>query len=90
MRAIDLYGPGSFPAVLHREDGPTPKCRGAKDSLFFPPTGRPSGPARRICHRCPLFFACTAWALSRPPHELHGVWGGLSQNDRLAILGRPR
>ena len=37
----------------------------------------------KICYTCPVIDQCRAWALTK--HEVFGVWGGLSQDDRQAI-----
>ncbi len=46
--------------------------------------------AKAICAHCPVMMTCRRWALSH--HEVYGVWGGLSENDRKAIWTgrRPR
>lgn len=40
--------------------------------------------AKAICARCPVVDECLAEALADP--WLVGVWGGLSQAERLALL----
>jgi Transcription factor WhiB len=37
----------------------------------------------KICYTCPVMVQCRAWAPTK--HEIYGVWGGLSQDDREAI-----
>jgi WhiB family redox-sensing transcriptional regulator len=66
-------------------------CRGTDTALFFGPEGeRPSGRAIRerkakaICAVCPVLELCRLYALSH--YERHGVWGGLGEQERLAIL----
>lgn len=39
--------------------------------------------AKEICYQCPVVRSCAKWALDH--HETHGVWGALSEGDRLAI-----
>ncbi|WP_131771004.1 WhiB family transcriptional regulator, partial [Candidatus Protofrankia californiensis] len=64
--------------------------------LFFHPEGE-RGPARAareaaakaVCARCPVIQACAEHALQA--REPYGVWGGLSESEREAILtGRTR
>jgi Transcription factor WhiB len=37
----------------------------------------------KTCYTCPVMVQCRAWALTK--HEIYGVWGGLSQDNREAI-----
>lgn len=67
-------------------------CRGMKSSVFFSPPGERGRErkereerARRICGRCEVAEACAAMALDHK--ERFGVWGGLSAEERRAILG---
>jgi WhiB family redox-sensing transcriptional regulator len=61
--------------------------------MFFHPDGE-RGPRRRnrentakaICASCPVIAACRAHALA--VQEPYGIWGGLSEDDRLAIIGK--
>jgi WhiB family redox-sensing transcriptional regulator len=71
-------------------------CRGESTELFFHPEGE-RGPARAareaaakaICARCSVIKECGEHALSA--REPYGVWGGLSESEREAILtGRTR
>ena len=67
-------------------------CRELPTEMFFHPDGE-RGPRRRnrenaakaVCASCPVIAACRAHALS--VQEPYGIWGGLSEDDRLAILG---
>ena len=69
-------------------------CRTADPDVFFHPEGE-RGPSRRnrdaaakkICATCPVIAQCTAHALK--VREPYGVWGGLSEDERAAILARP-
>jgi len=68
-------------------------CRELPSEIFFHPDGE-RGPRRRnrentakaICAACPVIKACRAHALA--VQEPYGIWGGLSEDDRLAILGK--
>jgi WhiB family transcriptional regulator, redox-sensing transcriptional regulator len=65
-------------------------CRQVDSAVFFSPEGE-SGPARQIreaqakaiCARCPVIRECAAHAITAG--ERHGVWGGLSERDRLTF-----
>ncbi len=68
-------------------------CRSHDPSLFFHPEGE-RGPrranreaaAKAVCASCPVLAACRAHALA--VREPYGVWGGLSEHDREALLAR--
>ena len=65
-------------------------CRQVDSAVFFSPDGE-RGPARQvrearakaICARCPVIRECAAHAITAG--ERHGVWGGLSERDRLTF-----
>ncbi|MGW2559513.1 WhiB family transcriptional regulator [Streptomyces sp. NPDC001514] len=70
-------------------------CRGAESSLFFhPPNERGEERderekmAKRICRRCPVRRACLRHSLET--REQFGVWGGLGEEERRAVLGPVR
>jgi WhiB family redox-sensing transcriptional regulator len=66
-------------------------CRTMPSEMFFHPDGE-RGPRRRnrenaakaVCASCPVIQQCRAHALA--VQEPYGIWGGLSEDDRLAIL----
>ena len=68
-------------------------CRDVDSTLFFHPEGE-RGPARRnrdmaakaVCERCPVIRECRSHALK--VREPYGVWGGLTEDQRLEILER--
>jgi len=68
-------------------------CRELPSEMFFHPDGE-RGPRRRnrentakaICASCPVIAACRTHALA--VQEPYGIWGGLSEDDRLAIIGK--
>jgi len=69
-------------------------CRDADPELFFYPDGergldrkQRQQAAAAICMGCVVRAPCRAYALAVA--EPHGVWGGLSESARDAILGRP-
>jgi len=68
-------------------------CRTMPSEMFFHPDGE-RGPRRRnrenaakaVCASCPVIAQCRAHALA--VQEPYGIWGGLSEDDRLAIIGK--
>lgn len=77
--AAALVLPGYQPwmdgsACLDNPEGP---------DLFFPSKGQSNRPAKAICRNCPVLAQCRTYALAN--RETHGVWGGLSEQDRRAI-----
>lgn len=58
-------------------------CRGLDVRLFYPDSGRRSGPAIAVCSGCPVRTACLEHAVVTG--ERHGVWGGKSEDERRAI-----
>ena len=68
-------------------------CRELPTEMFFHPDGE-RGPRRRnrenaakaVCASCPVIAACRAHALA--VQEPYGIWGGLSEDDRAALLAR--
>jgi len=70
-------------------------CRTVNSSFFFHPWGE-RGTARdervrrakEVCAECPVIDACRRHALE--VQEQYGVWGGLSEEERLVMLNRGR
>ena len=69
-------------------------CRGPASSLFYPPAAAETRPeresresrAKAICSGCPVQAPCLTVALET--REPHGVWGGLTESERQALLER--
>ncbi|MET9427910.1 MULTISPECIES: WhiB family transcriptional regulator [unclassified Streptomyces] len=66
-------------------------CREEDPDLFFPigNTGLALlqiEEARTVCRRCPVMEQCLQWALESG--QEHGVWGGLSEDERRALKRR--
>lgn len=60
-------------------------CRGvAPDELFV--RGAAQRAARELCFGCPVRMECLADALDA--HVTFGVWGGLTERERRALLRR--
>jgi WhiB family redox-sensing transcriptional regulator len=67
-------------------------CRGPQAAVFFPPgsferkdekLARESR-AKEICRTCPSKKPCLEYAIAI--REPHGIWGGLSETERKAML----
>jgi len=69
-------------------------CRGEDSSFYFAPSYFENrseklareAVAKRICAVCPVRELCLDYALET--REAHGVWGGLNETERRAILKR--
>jgi len=70
-------------------------CSRGDDTLFFHPEGE-RGATRRaraeeakaICRSCPVMMECRAKALRT--REPYGTWGGMSEDERAAVLAGTR
>ena len=69
-------------------------CRGPQSTMFFPPNtferkddkDRREYNAKGICAGCCVRQDCLDYAISI--REPHGIWGGLTEGERRALLGR--
>ncbi len=66
-------------------------CRQADPNIFFHPEGergsarrRRAEKAKRFCGDCPVLAMCRERSLNA--REPFGVWGGLSEDERHALL----
>ena len=67
-------------------------CRGPQATVFFPPGTferkeeklNREVRAKEICRTCPVKRSCLDYAISI--REPHGIWGGLNEVERKAIL----
>lgn len=62
-------------------------CLDVDPELFFPignagPALRQIEQAKAICRRCPVAATCLTWAMDTK--QEHGVWGGLTEDERRA------
>lgn len=70
-------------------------CLTEDPELFFPAGATGAAleqieQAKTVCRSCPVKQQCLQWALDN--HQDHGVWGGLSEEERrnLRRLHRPQ
>lgn len=66
-------------------------CREADPELFFPvaargPGARETARAKAVCSACRVRRQCLQYALAT--RQLHGVWGGTSEDERRALKRR--
>ena len=67
-------------------------CRGPHNSIFFPPSRMERRPdkrrreqrAKEICSACAVQMECRNYAFEI--REQHGIWGGLTEKERRALL----
>ncbi|HPU13682.1 MAG TPA: WhiB family transcriptional regulator [Aeromicrobium sp.] len=66
-------------------------CMGEDSAVFFSPEAergrrrqRREDAAKQICASCPVLARCREHALT--VHEPYGVWGGLTESERSAII----
>ncbi len=67
-------------------------CRGVDEELFFHPENergaarsRREAAAKAVCRSCPVMVRCRQHAMS--VREPYGIWGGLSETEREAMVG---
>jgi WhiB family redox-sensing transcriptional regulator len=68
-------------------------CQEADPELFFPvaahgPGARETARAKAVCAACRVRRQCLQYALAT--HQLHGVWGGTSEDERQLQARRER
>lgn len=70
-------------------------CRGADSALFYAPEGeyafarlQREERARQVCAGCPVREQCAEFAMAIG--DRHGVWGGTTHRERVAVLRGPR
>ena len=80
------------PHLHHYEWQLEAACRGMDSATFFHPRAERNAAreqriaqAKAVCRTCPAIAACLAHALQ--VREPYGIWGGLSEDERAAMLG---
>lgn len=63
-------------------------CQYTDADLFFPEKGGSVRRPKRICRGCEVRIPCLEYALDNG--ESHGIWGGLSPEERMRLLREPR
>lgn len=63
-------------------------CAQTDPDIFFPEKGGSTTPATTVCASCPVQGECLEYAIT---HDIrHGIWGGMSDNDRRRIARQRR
>ena len=63
-------------------------CVGADPELFFPASEDQANEGKQICVTCPVKPECLRYSLATA--QEWGIWGGLTEQERLVVLGRKR
>ncbi|KJK39265.1 transcriptional regulator [Streptomyces variegatus] len=88
---IERFSPPATLPVMHIDTITSPEldwqhealCAQTGADFFFPEPGSSVREAKRICGMCPIRAACLEYALDND--ERFGVWGGLSEKERLDL-----
>jgi WhiB family redox-sensing transcriptional regulator len=88
---IERFSPPATLSGMHIDTITSPELEWQQEALcaqtgadfFFPEPGSSVREAKRICGMCPIRAACLAYALDND--ERFGVWGGLSEKERLEL-----
>jgi WhiB family redox-sensing transcriptional regulator len=88
---IERFSPRGRLSAMYTDTMPAPDlawqaealCAQTGGDFFFPEPGSSVREAKRICGLCPIRSACLEYALEND--ERFGVWGGLSEKERLAL-----
>ena len=59
-------------------------CAEIGGEIFFPERGEGPAEAKAVCAACPVRDQCLAHALLNK--EPHGIWGGMTEGERRALL----
>lgn len=77
---VRIFPPRPHPGPLYPPWMDFGACAETDPELFFPEVGGAIVTAKRVCAGCDVQAECLAYALEND--EQHGVWGGLSTNER--------
>jgi WhiB family redox-sensing transcriptional regulator len=88
---IERFSPQGTLLVMHIDTITAPDLDWQQEALcaqtgadfFFPEPGSSVREAKRICGMCPIRSVCLEYALDND--ERFGVWGGLSEKERLEL-----
>lgn len=64
------------------------ECREHSPRMFFPEKGVNVAYAKGVCARCQVREQCLEYAMQSV--EVHGVWGGLTHRERVALRREQR
>ncbi|MEV5904573.1 MULTISPECIES: WhiB family transcriptional regulator [Streptomyces] len=88
---IERFSPPGTILAMYTDTIPTPDLGWQREALcaqtgaefFFPEPGSSVREAKRICGMCEMRSACLEYALDND--ERFGVWGGMSEKERLNL-----
>ena len=88
---VSAHGPGA--GEIARAKEVCAACREMDPELFFPVGARGPGAgeidrAKAICAGCRVRRQCLQYALAT--HQMHGVWGGTTEDERQLRVRRER
>jgi len=61
---------------------------GVEPELFFPPSNAYAEEAKSVCRSCQVAADCLTFALAEETRQDYGVWGGMTESERAALLRR--
>lgn len=63
------------------------RCAETDPEIFFPEQSNQwnTDVPKRVCLKCEVYEMCREWALEQPQTDMHGVWGALTQTERVKI-----
>lgn len=61
-------------------------CRGVEPEVFFPISEEDAWRAKELCGACDVRELCLAFSLQN--RERYGVWGGITEKERLDMFRR--
>ena len=64
-------------------------CKGLNPDMFMPRRGDRQAVerAKQICRTCPVIQPCRDYGFElQETYDNHGIWGGLSANQRITIM----
>ena len=69
------------------QDFEAPSCAQIGGDFWFPEreeigTQADTVFAKSVCNKCPHKSECAEWGIA---NEVHGIWGGLTNKDRIVI-----
>jgi WhiB family transcriptional regulator, redox-sensing transcriptional regulator len=66
-------------------------CQFIGTGIFYPPKSESVRAAKTVCAGCPVRTQCSGYAIAlewNTPDCIHGVWGGMSPNERRTEIRR--
>lgn len=64
------------------------RCAEVDPVIFFPEKGEKTADAKRVCFSCEVRLECLQYSLDM--NERFGIWGGLTELDRIKLYKRKK